>query len=121
VQLAATFFDAYIHVIEMSSPDQSTYPGPTGNEWDIPNPNFPSPGVRRLVVPADWMWPEAGIHIAQPYTLVTDGPGVPPTFPVDGTEWWRVTLHDPCTNGDSTLYQGKLLYESGGAFPITTP
>jgi hypothetical protein len=115
VQLAATFFDPYIHVIEM---DWGDPPAPVGGEWDIPDPYSPSVDERRLVVPADWLWPEAGVHIAQPYTLVTDGPGVPPTFP-GGTEWWRTTLHDAYTEGDSTLYQGKLLYGNGGTFPIT--
>jgi len=106
-QLAATFFDPYIRVIELGLPAN---PGPTGNVWIIPNPDFPSPGVRRLVVPVDWLWPEAGIHIADPYTLVTNGPGVPPTFP-GGVEWWTDMASNPYCDPDSTLYQGKLLYE----------
>jgi hypothetical protein len=110
VQLAATFFDPYIHVIELSTPAQPMYPDPTGNEWDIPNLAFPSPGVRRLVVPTDWLWPEAGVHIADAYSKVTKNETDQPIFS-NGEGWWTDMTPDPYCDGNSTLYQGKLLYE----------
>jgi hypothetical protein len=182
--LAATFFDPYIYVIDLDANKNET-----GHTWYIPDPDIPSPpDVRRLVVPTDWLWQEASVHIADEYSQVSESltetfwfsiewveqyeldlnagklsPGFreefkshgftladdiwltivpltesewsiaepnrtfivrkedgvlkihsdtnPPVFSnSNGAKWWTTALKDPYTDGDSTIYQGKLLY-----------